>query len=691
MPLHNGKFKIGEVLVGAWNIHGIFSRINSFRYNKVNDSSVLNVLQKFKLFCLIETHYVATESDLLHIPGYKCFDLCRKKDPTKRRFKASGGLAAYVHESIRPGVTRMPESGTESIIFKMKKDFFGLNQDIYICFAYCVPASSNVLKNPMMPDDIYDDLSEKLAKYAPMGDLILMGDLNARTQTSLDYIANESFNYLPLNEDLYNLDTIGTHPRNNMDLGSNSYGPKLLELCKQVPMRILNGRMFGDLFGKLTCYTQLGSSCVDYCAVSPQIIKQIRYFQVNPLLPIFSDHTPISLCIRVNANINVQKSHYDFLPKPDKIQWDKTLADKFLINIQSPNCKEAVRGFMQTGILPDQNSVENATTFITNILVESAVKSEIKIKKGVLPRKQARNDNYVKPKQPRWHDQSCSETLSNLKKTSLLLNKDPKNAWLRGKLISETKEYKRLVKFKQKQFTDNLFNELELTRSKDPRAYMELVKALRDGKHDRSKPSDLQEIEPDTWFEHFNNLLGAKVEKSNKELYMESYIKNNIDQLCSNLDEPFSKQELLSCVKKLKNNKASAFDLVNNEMLKLSFETMHSPIILLFNTILKFNLYPSEWKKDLLGPLHKSGDKSDPNNFRGIAVSSCLGKLFNSLLRNRLERKCSPPTLSSEQISGKVGARTADHILVFHHIINKYVKNGNKTVYACFFDLKKSL
>ena len=111
---------------------------------------------------------------------------------------------------------------------------------------------------------------------------------------------------------------------------------------------------------------------------------------------------------------------------------------------------------------------------------------------------------------------------------------------------------------------------------------------------------------------------------------MENYITNNIDSLCSNMDEPFSKQELLSCVKNLKNNKATAFDLINNEMLKLSFETMHGPLVMLFNTILKFNLYPSEWKKDLLGPLH--GDKNDPNNFRGIAVSSCLGKLFNSLL-----------------------------------------------------------
>jgi hypothetical protein len=84
-----------------------------------------------------------------------------------------------------------------------------------------------------------------------------------------------------------------------MDTGSNSYGHKFLELCKKVPLRILNGRMFGDLFGKLTCYTPLGSSCVDYCAVSPELFSKIRYFQVQSLLPMFSDHTPISLCLKL--------------------------------------------------------------------------------------------------------------------------------------------------------------------------------------------------------------------------------------------------------------------------------------------------------------------------------------------------------------------------------------------------------
>ena len=308
MPFINDKFRIGEVSIGAWNLHGIWSKINSFRYNKINDAQVLDVLTRFKIFCLIETHHVATESDLLHIPNYVKFDLCRKKDPTKRRFKASGGLAAYVHESIRPGVTRMPESGTEAIFLKMKKEFFGLKQDIYICFAYCVPASSSVFSNPSMPDDIYDDLCDKLAKYAPMGKLILIGDLNARTQTLCDYIPNESFDYLPLNNDLYNIDSVETQPRNNMDLGSNSYGNKLLELCKTVPLRILNGRMFGDLFGNLTCYTAQGSSCVDYCASSPELFNIIRYFRVHPLLPMFSDHSPISLSLKVNALISNLKS-----------------------------------------------------------------------------------------------------------------------------------------------------------------------------------------------------------------------------------------------------------------------------------------------------------------------------------------------------------------------------------------------
>ena len=85
------------------------------------------------------------------------------------------------------------------------------------------------------------------------------------------------------------------------------------------------------------------------------------------------------------------------------------------------------------------------------------------------------------------------------------------------------------------------------------------------------------------------------------------------------------------------------------------------------------------------------GVKTDCNNFRGICVSSNLGKLFKSILRSRLEDKCVREHLIPiEQCSGKYKARTADHLMVFQHIITKYTKHQNKTLYVCFFDLAKA-
>ena len=172
---------------------------------------------------------------------------------------------------------------------------------------------------------------------------------------------------------------------------------------------------------------------------------------------------------------------------------------------------------------------------------------------------------------------------------------------------------------------------------------------------------------------------------------MQHYINENADKLTSCLDERFMYEELKNAIKKLKNNKATSFDKTCNEMIKSAFPVISESVLLLFNTILSSSLYPSAWKQDILGPLHKAGSKDDPGNFRGISLSSCLGKVFNSLLRNRLESKCNKEKIISNfQISGEKGARTSDHLLVFRHIINKYVKIGKQLLFVCYFDLKKA-
>ena len=153
------------------------------------------------------------------------------------------------------------------------------------------------------------------------------------------------------------------------------------------------------------------------------------------------------------------------------------------------------------------------------------------------------------------------------------------------------------------------------------------------------------------------------------------------------MDQPFSKKDFIEAIKRLKNNKATSFYQVSNEMLKNDSEPLSNPLLLIFNTILRFNLYPKEWKNDILGPLHKSGDKTDTNNFRGLAFSSCLGKLFNSMLRQRLEKKCVDKNFITQcKASGKTGDQTSDHLLVLKHIIHKYLKVKKQKLFFCYFD-----
>ena len=643
---------ISQIGIAVWNINSFKKKINNFSYNKLHDENVLEILVQNRIFCLLETHHTADEVGALHIEQFKCHSICRPKPKNVKRYKPSGGLALYIHTSISPGVDILPEPGTESVFVKLKKNYFGLQNDLFICFSYCVPSSSKVLHREFMPDDLFEDLQAKLAKYEQRGDVLLFGDLNSRTSNMLEYLPNDSNEHVPC-PPLYT-DTEATFVRNSMDKTVNSYGKKFIELCKAVPLRILNGRKLGDLMGNFTCQNSRGSSVVDYGAVSPNLFKQIIHFRVGHFLPQFSDHSPVDISLRVNVTMAPPGSQYDYVAKPDKIRWSRELEQAFCNAIQSPDCKEAVQGFVSTGILPSQESVNQAAQFMTDILRHSSKIAGMPVRKGALPRHSARCDQRRRVQQPRWHGASCQEAFRKVQLTSKLLSQYPNNAYLRGKVFTESKEYKRVVKSKQKEFLSDIFDQLETVHNANPREYMQLVKSLRQGSFDKKSPSDTAGVEPQEWFDHFRQLLGSVQPETVQEERMREYIESHGASLSSELDCPIGREELIKCVRKLKNNKATGFDCVSNEMLKCSVETLHEPILLIFNTILQHGVYPTAWKDDILCPLFKSGSKTDCNNFRGLCISSNIGKLFKSILRVRLEEKCTAECLiPQEQCSGK--------------------------------------
>ena len=69
---------------------------------------------------------------------------------------------------------------------------------------------------------------------------------------------------------------------------------------------------------------------------------------------------------------------------------------------------------------------------------------------------------------------------------------------------------------------------------------------------------------------------------------------------------------------------------------------------------------------------------------------SCLGKLFTSLLNERLlNYTMSNNILAREQIGFLKGNRTSDNLIILHSLIHKRFIKGKK-LFACFIDFEKA-
>ena len=89
--------------------------------------------------------------------------------------------------------------------------------------------------------------------------------------------------------------------------------------------------------------------------------------------------------------------------------------------------------------------------------------------------------------------------------------------------------------------------------------------------------------------------------------------------------------------------------------------------------ILSTGEVPDDWNTSFIVPVFKSGDKSDPNNYRGISICSNLSKLFTSIINERITKHLATnDLLAQEQAGFRKEYRTTDNMFILNHIINKY-------------------
>ena len=93
-------------------------------------------------------------------------------------------------------------------------------------------------------------------------------------------------------------------------------------------------------------------------------------------------------------------------------------------------------------------------------------------------------------------------------------------------------------------------------------------------------------------------------------------------------------------------------DCATNEMIKFSNETNIEYLQFLFNKILGTRYHPNSLNDGFVRSIHRSVSKEDPNNYRGITLSNCLRKLFNTIWYNRLKEKLQIKNVISQGLAG---------------------------------------
>ena len=98
------------------------------------------------------------------------------------------------------------------------------------------------------------------------------------------------------------------------------------------------------------------------------------------------------------------------------------------------------------------------------------------------------------------------------------------------------------------------------------------------------------------------------------------------------LDFPITLEEVRKASGILQPGKAVGLDNLNNEMIFCLLDVNPAVLVKLFNKILNGGGILPEWVIAYIVPIHKSGAISEPSNYRGISLLSCLNKLFRSVL-----------------------------------------------------------
>ena len=127
-------------------------------------------------------------------------------------------------------------------------------------------------------------------------------------------------------------------------------------------------------------------------------------------------------------------------------------------------------------------------------------------------------------------------------------------------------------------------------------------------------------------------------------------------------------------------------------MLKLSSPSIIKPLSIIFQNCLESSIFPDDWKKGNIVPVHKKNSKQLVNNYRPVSLLPICSKIFekfifdsifNFMIQNNLLNSCQSGFRPNDSCINQL-------ISITHNIYRAFDANPSLEVRGVFLDLSKA-
>lgn len=495
---------------------------------------------------------------------------------------------------------------------------------------------SSVYISPTKDIDVFlssfEDLIEQVIIKYPNLPFYIGGDFNSRI-ANLNQLTNQVI------EENFFVNSI----RYNLDEKLDTRGKKLVEFMERNAFIVLNGRTRGDNPSQYTFVSTVGKSTIDLAWTNFAGLCEVKNFFVH-CITTTSDHFPISIKLfDINDRNKIEKELFC-------LKWKGEL-------------KEEYKSLMSNTIIEIENNED--VNDISNIMVECIYEKAYNL--GMQNKVKAVN---IKSKP--WFDSECVTLKNNLKN---LLKKCKNNNFASLEMVKDynetKKEYKCLQKNKKEEYKNCLLDRLSSVR--DSNNFWKIINMYR------SRFSVRDQINLKEWHNYFQSVFPLV---SNVPVIMMPLSNPYLEKRINHIDIEMS-------LKKCREGKSPGSDGISYEFWKSLPENWINYLTNLFNKIMDKEQVPNSWAKILAKMIYKKGEKSNPENYRPIALVNTIAKIFTQILAGRLNEWVEDNGFLPEWQAGFRNNRSCiDNIFALNATIQSRLHRSGGKLFVLFIDFR---